>query len=68
MTTSNIQDHGHIDLADMTSTIGTPLRVGSSAFAKFDARLSHDLDSLETRFDEFVTSDSLGNSLKRNRG
>lgn len=45
----------------------TPMRVGQRAFASFDQQLSDALHCLEAEFGEFITNDSLGNSIGRDR-
>lgn len=64
---SNIQEVDLVRLAEQAEPTGTPLRVGSGALATFDEGISLRLTQLEARFANFVTNDSLGNSLNRNR-
>jgi hypothetical protein len=64
---TNIQEVDLVVLAEKPEPTGTPLRVGSTALVTFDEQISLQLEQLEAQFAKFVTNDSLGNSLKRNR-
>lgn len=67
--TSFLKTHGPdlVNLTDLSGVIDVPVRVGSSALDLFHDDLSQELDRLEIRFRDFVTRDSLGTALKRNR-
>lgn len=64
---TNIQELELVNLAGNAETLKTPLRVGPLALAELDHSISQSLEELEARFADFVTSDSISNSLKRNR-
>lgn len=67
--TSFVKTHGLglINLNDVTGVINGPLRVCGSALERFQDGISEQLDQLESRFSDFVTRDSLGTAMKRNR-